>query len=157
MANQAKLERIIEAVRKGLDGDAAVEFVCRSGHAINANGIARNLRSMGGRGRIVELIRARKTNVEILNTCLAGMHMKETPIPPTQEELFPQSPLHELGQGLGNEPLYDTTKVTLRIPSELFEAIRLAAKAEGKTQNQLIVDVLTSALSRMPPFPPEEV
>ncbi|MCC6488948.1 MAG: ribbon-helix-helix protein, CopG family [Candidatus Hydrogenedentes bacterium] len=46
--------------------------------------------------------------------------------------------------------------MSIKVPADLYEAIRLAAKAEGKSQNELIVDVLTSALSRIPGPPREE-
>jgi hypothetical protein len=155
MQANPKLESIVEAVRQGLEGDSAVAFVCGCGHAINATGIARNLRALGGRGRVRRLLRARKTNAEIVELCLSGITFKETPIPPKQEELFPGAIYDGPETAGGDDPVYDTTKVSLRIPSDLFEAIRIAAKVEGKTQNQLIVDLLTLALSRLPQFPPE--
>ena len=68
MASQtrAKQERIIEAVRQHLEGDAAVEFVRQSGYAMSIAGVARHLRLMGGRHRVEELIAAGNANVEIL-------------------------------------------------------------------------------------------
>ena len=151
MQTRAKQERIIEAVRQGLEGDASVEFVCRSGYAVNTSAIARHLRAMGGRGHILELIRQGKSNPEILRICLPDAPEEEAPpAPPRQEELFVQSPDAGEAATPGDQPLYETTKVTIRLPSDLFEAIRLAARAEGKSQNQIIIEVLTSALSRMP-------
>ena len=44
---QKKHERIVEAVRLGLDGEAAVDFVRQSGFALTTTGIARHLRKMG--------------------------------------------------------------------------------------------------------------
>jgi hypothetical protein len=157
MQTLAKQERIIEAVRHGLEGDAAVEFVCRSGYAMNTSTIVRHLRAMGGRGRILDLIHQRKSNSQILHICVPEAAAEEfPPALPQQEELFVQP--HDAAEPLlpDDQPLYETTKVTVRLPSDLFEAIRLAARAEGKSLNQLIVDVLTSALSHMPPPLPEE-
>jgi plasmid stability protein len=42
------------------------------------------------------------------------------------------------------------------MPEDLYEAIRLAAKAERKSQNDLIVDILTAALSQVPDLPAPE-
>jgi hypothetical protein len=154
---RAKQESIIEAVRQGLEGDGAVEFVCQSGYAMNTAAIARHLRAMGGKGHVVELIRQRKTNSEILSLCLGDAPLEEaTPSPPKQEDLFPQPHISDSTAQHEDQPLYETTKMSLRLPSDLSEAIRLAAKAEGKSQNQLIVEVLTSALSRMPAPSPDE-
>lgn len=157
MLTRAKLEHIVEAVRQGLEGDAAVAFVARSGYATNTAAIARHLRALGGRGHIHELIRQRKSNADILQICLGnGTAEEANPIPPTQENLFPLPRVSDETPLPDGHPLYETTKISLRIPSDLFEAIRLAAKAEGKTQNHLIVDLLTSALSRLPIPPPDE-
>ena len=151
-----KQERVIEAVRRGLDGDAAVEFVCQSGYAMNIKGIARHLRLMGGRQRIEELVHQGKDNLEILRACFPDDDLlKFPPQPPTQYELFEPSAsrgLQELPIG-DDVPLYETTKMTVRLPTDLYEAIRIAAKAERKARNQFIVDVLESALSRMPEMP----
>jgi len=149
---RAKQERIIEAVRQGLEGLAAVEFIQQSGYAMTSAGIAKHLRSMGGRGHILDLIQAGKTNFEILQGCFPEddlSHMK--PVPPSQEELFGQeggSSIHRLMPHPEN--LYEMRKMAIKVPADLYEAIRLASKAEGKSQNDLIVDVLTSALSRVP-------
>ncbi|MDP7640535.1 MAG: hypothetical protein QGG73_12625, partial [Candidatus Hydrogenedentes bacterium] len=45
--------------------------------------------------------------------------------------------------------LFPTTKMSITVPSDLYEAIRAAAVAEKKSQNQIIVELLTSALSRV--------
>ena len=157
MQTRAKQECIIEAVRQGLEGDGAVEFVCRSGYAMNTSAIVRRLRAMGGRGHILELIRQGKSNPEILRICLPDTPEEEAPpAPPRQEELFVQPPDADRAATPDDQPLYETTKVTIRLPSDLFEAIRLAARAEGKSQNQIIVEVLTSGLSRMPSPGPDE-
>ena len=150
---RAKQERIIEAVRHGLEGLAAVEFIQQSGYAMTPVGIAKHLRSMGGRGHILDLVRAGKTNYEILQGCFPEddlSHMK--PVPPSQEELFVQhggaAPARRPAAPINN--VYEMRKMAIKVPADLYEAIRLASKAEGKSQNDLIVDVLTSALSRVP-------
>ena len=61
-----KQERVIEAVRRSLEGDAAIAFVRRSGFALTQAGIARHLRSMGGRRRVQELLESGNTNAEAL-------------------------------------------------------------------------------------------
>jgi len=160
MQTHAKQERIIEAVRLGLEGDAAVEFVCRSGHAMNTAAIVRHLRHMGGRGRIQQSVRQGLSNVEILQACYPEADLADIPqTAPKQEELFTPSPAPADTEAIPAEdmPLYETAKLTLRLPSDLYEAVRLAARAENKTQSQLITDILTSALSRMPePAHPHE-
>lgn len=150
---RAKQERIIEAVRHGLEGLAAVEFIQQSGYAMTPAGIAKHLRSMGGRGHILELIRAGKTNFEILQGCFPDddlSHLRATP--PAQADLFGQhghtAPVRTFA--LHPENVYEMRKMAIKVPADLYEAIRLASKAEGKSQNDLIVDVLTSALSRVP-------
>ena len=78
--------------------------------------------------------------------------------PPTQCELFdeagaenPHSPLPA-----ASAPLYETTKLTLRIPTDLYTAIQIASKVEGKSRSALIIEILTSALSQIPTLPPED-
>lgn len=147
-----KQERIIESVRQGLEGDRAVAFVRESGYAMTSAGIARHLHRMGGRGRVQELIDEGHTNLEVLQFCfpeedLHDLHEK----PPTQEDLFPTEAPATSRRGLRKDlPLYETTKMALKVPADLYEALRLAAKAERKTQNQLVLEILTLALSRMP-------
>lgn len=152
---RAKQERVIEAVRRGLEGDAAVEFIQKGGFAMTSAGIARHLRSMGGRGKVQELVEQGCSNVEILERTFPDedmSHLHETA--PSQTELFDAESLTFTGgPGGGTEPEFETRKVVLKLPADLYEAIRLAAKGEGKSQNQLIVDILTSALSRMPEPP----
>ena len=156
---RVKQERVIEAVRHGLEGLAAVEFIQQSGYAMTPAGIAKHLRSMGGRGHIQDLIQDGKTNFEILQGCFPEddlSHMK--PMPPSQEELFAHhgsgSPMHRPAPPPAH--VYEMRKMAIKVPADLYEAIRLASKAEGKSQNDLIVDVLTSALSRVPLRPDEE-
>ena len=154
MQTQAKRERIVEAVRHGLEGDTAVGFVHQSGYAMTAAGIARHLRAMGGRGTIHDLIDQGLTNVEIIQTCFPDADLSELKAaPPTQGELFGVEVVASAAlppPASTDAPLYETTKVSLRVPADLYEAIRLAAKVEKKTQTQLIVEILTSALSQMP-------
>jgi hypothetical protein len=148
-----KQERIIEAIRHGLEGPAAIDFIRQSGYAMTMTGLARHLHKMGGRGRIQELLNDGKTTIEILAGCFPEADLSHfRPEPPSQPELFSEAAPRERRAAFpGTDvPLYDTTKLSLRIPADLYEAIRLAARAERKSQNQLIVDILTSALSRMP-------
>lgn len=151
--HRAKQERVVEAVRLGYEGDTALEFIRQSGFALSQTGLVRHLRAMGGRGHIQTLIEAGKTNLEILHACFPDDDSMTIDLaPPNQGELFaeevilpaplPFTPL--------DTPLYPTTKLTLRIPADLYEAIRIAARIENVPQNQLIVDILTQALSRMP-------
>lgn len=155
MAKQvrAKQERVIEAVRQGLEGERAVEFIHHGGYAMTVTGIARHLRSMGGRGRIQELIDGGKTNLEILQTCFPEENLGDIhPLVLRQGELFVDvaSQKDEDLLDSADAPLYETAKVSVRLPADLYEAIRLAARAERKSQNQLIVELLTKALSCLP-------
>ncbi len=149
---RAKCERIIEAVRHGLEGDSAVEFIRQSGYAMTTAGVARHLRAMGGRGRVQALIREDKTNFDILQTCFPNDDLEILRRqPPSQGELFEEPGVHStLTHTSMDVPLYETAKMSIRLPADLYEAIRLASRAEGKSQNQLIVEILTAALSRMP-------
>ena len=150
---RAKQERIIEAVRHGLEGMAAIEFIQQSGYAMTAIGIAKHLRSMGGRGRIQQLIAEGKSNFEILQDCFPADDLSYMrPEPPTQPDLFAPQNTTVLHRTSGRVPdnVYEMRKMAIKVPADLYEAIRLASKAEGKSQNDLIVDVLTSALSRVP-------
>ncbi|MCP4643255.1 MAG: hypothetical protein GY851_22600 [bacterium] len=149
---RAKQERIIEAVRRGLEGDAAVEFVRSSGYRMTSAGIARHLRSMGGRGAVQALVNEGKSNLEVLQTCFPQDELDQLDHePPSQPELFiaEPSPGPDLS-GRKDAPLYETRKMSVKVPADLFEAIRLAARAEGLSQNQLITDILTTALARGP-------
>lgn len=154
----AKRERVVEAVRLGLEGDAALEFIHQSGFAMNPAGIARHLRSMGGRGRVADYVAEGRTNREILELCFPGEPPENVLEPePRQGELFdekPRTPPPPLN--LYHEEQFETTKLAVRVPRELYTAIRLAARAEGKPQNQLIVDILTHALARMPRWDGEQ-
>jgi hypothetical protein len=150
---QIKLERIVEAVRLGLDGDSAVDFVHQSGFAVTTTGITRHLRKMGGRGHIVALINEGRSNWEILQTAYPEERYEHlTVLPPSQGDLFTEAPKvpHNL---LPFQDLFESTKITLNLPNDLLEAIRIAARVEKTTRAQLIIDILTSAMSRMPEWP----
>ncbi len=153
MARQTteKQERIIEAVRQGHDGDDAVEFIRQNGYAMTTAGVARHLRTMGGRGRIEEFVEEGLSNLEIMEACfpetdLSGLDIQA----PSQGDLFQAEDAPVTGPLQPGTPLYATTKLSIRVPSDLYEALRAAAQGEGKSQNQLIVDILTTVLSRMP-------
>ncbi|HOF41984.1 MAG TPA: hypothetical protein PLD73_18085 [Candidatus Hydrogenedentes bacterium] len=154
----AKQERIIEAVRRNLEGDAAVEFIRESGFAMTSAGIARHLRSMGGRGHVQQLIESDLSNSEILQQCFPEKdldYLQRTP--PSQPDLFDISEHADAvpPPEFTSLDMFETRKIALRLPSDLYEAIGLAAHAENTSKNQLIVDILTSALAQMPKMPPE--
>jgi hypothetical protein len=154
-----KQERIVEAVRHGLEGEAAVEFVRENGFAMTTAGIARHLRVMGGRGQISDLIAQGRSNVEILEECFPEEDLDSLRRePPTQGELFVEEDLSHRPVPLfpGHPEIFDTVKVSVKLPSDLYEAIRLAARAEGKSKTQLITEILTSAHSRTPLELPED-
>ncbi len=148
-----KQERIVEAVRRGLEGDDAVEFIRQSGYAMSSAGIARHLRTMGGRGAVLELIEAGKANAEVLQACFPDVDADELPHePPSQTELFTgERPSRGIAPlELQDTPLHETRKMTITVPAELYEAICLAAKGEGMSKSQLVIDILSSALADMP-------
>jgi hypothetical protein len=144
-----KQELVIEAVRRGLAEGEAVRFVRQNGFALSDTGLARYLRSMGGRGRVLELINAGKTNEDILEVCFgpdADADGEPDPTPALEAHEGPLSNIVDLRA----TAQFETRKISIRLPGDLYEAIRLAAKGEGMSQNQLIVDLLTNALSRVP-------
>ncbi|MBI2421676.1 MAG: hypothetical protein HYV27_02520 [Candidatus Hydrogenedentes bacterium] len=148
-----KLERIVEAVRLGIEGEDAVHFIHSAGFAMTSRGIARQLQAMQGRAHVESLIAQGKSNVEILESCFPQEAFEEQRrIPPQQEDLFgePRGAANPVLLTMTKPEAFESTKMTLRLPTDLYEAIRLAAKAEDKSQGQLIIDILTSALSRMP-------
>ena len=152
MSTQTRLkqERVVEAVRQGLEGDAAVEFIHASGFAMTSRGIARHLKSMGGRAQVEAWLGEGLNNKEVLEAAFPGEDLHDVPVhEPEQPDLFqaenapaPTSPYPASG--------FETTKITLKIPNELHHAITFAAKAEGKTRSDLIVEILSTALSNMP-------
>jgi hypothetical protein len=143
MSKQAHAKRVqvIEAVRQGLEGDAAVEFIQNSGYAMTQAGIARHLRGLGGRGRVQELIDEGQSDQEIVQALSKEVTESEGESPPPEQ--------HELDL-LAEHPIYDTVKMTLTVPSDLHEALKLAAKAERTPLNTLIVDILVAQMSRGP-------
>ncbi len=156
---QQKQERVIEAVRCNLEGDDAVDFIRQSGFAMTTAGIARHLRKLGGRGNIVALIEAGHSNLEILHTIYADVDAElEAAHKPSQQDLFSENPAAPKVPDnlLMHQDLFQSTKITLKIPNDLHEALRVAAKVENTTQSQLIVDILTRALSRMTMEMPSE-
>lgn len=153
MAGQStvKRERIIEAVRQGLCGEAIVDFVRTSGHALSGTGFERHLAKMGGLDQVKTYVDSGLSNVEILTTCFPELDLEDLEKVIVSVTPFRSiSPALRRGAGRVELPEFATTKLTLTIPSELYEAIRAAAQGEGTSQNQLIVDLLTTALSRMP-------
>ena len=48
------------------------------------------------------------------------------------------------------DPELETIRVSMRIPMDVFEAIGLAAHAEGMTRQELVIRLLTMGLSQMP-------
>lgn len=143
----------MEAVRHGLEGDAALAFIHESGFKMNGAAITRHLRAMGGRGRVLELVHAGKSNHDILaelfpnDDDIAAM----PPPAPNQTDFFDEAPpsaVVNFGRVIPAQ--FETTKMTLVLPNDVYEALRAASRAEGKSRNDLIVEILTSALSRMP-------
>lgn len=154
---RAKQEQVIEAVRHGLDGEEAAGFVRQKGFAMTASGVARHIGTLGGREVLLGKLDAGMTPLEIL----AERYPKDAEAHALPEERHSQQDLFEETESpaaplpFPKQDLFETTKLSLRIPTDLYEAIRIAAKVEGKTQAQLIVDILTSWLSRMPNLPEE--
>ncbi len=153
MQTRQKQERVVEAVRRGLEGEAAVAFVRQSGFLVTPLGLVRHLRTLGGRARILELVHEGKTNVEILEMQFPTERLTRLHVPPQEQaDLFGSVDLsHEPVRLPDLQPGdFDTTRLTLRVPNDLYHALGIAARVEGVNRNQLIVDILTSALSRTP-------
>lgn len=158
---RAKQERVLEAVRRGFEGDAAIEFIRESGYSIDSAGIARILKRLGGRARVQEMMSEGQTNIEILESSFPKEDFSalRSAMPPSQPDLFStemEGAHLESFPGLAEEG-FETTKLTLRVPSDLYEAIRLAARAEAKSRSDLIIEILTTALSHLPAPPLEDV
>ncbi len=153
MHTRQKQERVIEAVRRGLEGEEAVAFVRQSGFLTTPLGLVRHLRALGGRARILERIQEGKSNVEILELQFPAGRLSRFPsAPQEQAELFGAVDLSHEPVSLPNllPGDFDTTRLTLRVPNDLYHALGIAARVEGVNRNQLIVDILSSALSRTP-------
>jgi predicted HicB family RNase H-like nuclease len=149
---RSKQERVVEAVRRGLEGEDSVAFVCQSGYAMSIAGIARHLRALGGRGRVQELINAGKSNIEILELCFPGDDLEGLEAePPSQGDFFhEEDALPEPPSSLLEMDMFGSRRISLKVPEDVYEALRLAARAERKSQNDLVVEILTRALSQMP-------
>lgn len=147
-----KRERVVEAVRRDLSGEAAVQFLHQEGYAMTSSVVARHLRNMGGRVQVEGFIGEGLTNLDILHRCFPEADLSEvqSEFPGETKGLFALTKDLPASEEDEERSLYATRKLTVTIPSELFEAIRAAARGEGKSQNQVIVDILTSTLSRMP-------
>ncbi len=156
---RAKQERIIEAVRMGLEGDAALDFVREGGYALTPNGMMRYLRQMGGRGEIAARIKAGKTNLEILQELYPEEEVHLSLLQrPSQGELFDESSAPSTSPFLHSSPqLFESTKMTVYLPNELYEALRLYSHAQGKSRNDAVIDLMTAALSRLPDWHAEEL
>lgn len=148
---------MLETIRLGLAHEAAVDFVHASGYAITEKGVARCVQALGGLERVQTLIAEGKSNLEILETCIPAANTAELKAHmstlPEHLSRVP-SPIEPLVRP-DDTPLYDTVKLTLHLPADVFEAVKLAAHAEKKTQQEMIVKLLASALSRLPR--PEDV
>jgi hypothetical protein len=107
---------------------------------------------MGGRGRLAALIEEGRSNREIMALLFpdtdADMLPREVP---SQGELFKEESMetHALDFAPTDE-MFDTTRITARIPSDVYEAFRIAARVEGKSQSQLLSEILSYHLSRLP-------
>lgn len=144
-AVHTKTWAIVEAVQQHKEGDEAVAFLHEHGCPMSSPAIARALRGLGGRGEVEGQIAEGRTNEEIANRPASGGRSKTA----AQHELFGRAESNAR-RTREERSLYPTTKMTLTLPSDLFEAITLAARGERKSKNKLVVDLLTSALSRMP-------
>jgi len=155
---RAKQERIIEAVRMGLEGDAALDFVREGGYALTPNGMVRYFRQMGGRGAIAAHIKAGKTNLDILQALYPEEEVRLSLLQrPSQGVLFEESAAPSASPFLhAPPPLFESTKMTVYLPNELYEALRLYAHAQGKSRNDAVVELVMAALSRMPNWTEEQ-
>lgn len=145
-----KQERVIEAVRQGLEGPEAIDFIHQSGYAMTPSGIARHLRSMGGRKEVSEKIQQGHSNWDILEAVFPDDTIERPDSGPSQAELFGDSDPTPAPVQHTADAMFETVRMTIRVPEDLHEAIKIAAKAENTRQNDLIVKLLTQALSRMP-------
>ena len=146
-----KLDRILETVRRQLEGDDAVAFVHESGHRITPQGMVRFFRSVGGRSAVAKRIQEGMSNVEILYDVFPSFAGKRPPLAaPVQQDLVDLSGEPLYAAGYGDED-FESTRLTIRLPNDVYRALGMAAKMEGVPRNQLIVDLLTGALGRMSP------
>lgn len=155
---RAKQERIIEAVRMGLEGDAALDFVREGGFALTPNGMVRYLRQMGGRGEIAAQIKAGKSNLEILQELYPEEEVHLSLLQrPSQGVLFEEPTTPSPSPFLHAPPQpFESTKMTVYFPNELYEALRLYAHAQGKSRNDVVIELIMASLSRLPNWPDEQ-
>lgn len=148
---EAKRERVVESVRRGFEGDAAVEFVRQSGFALSVAGLARHLRALGGRERVLKLVDRGFSNEEIMEGSMSQRDPRSQQFAARKLNKIDaiSRPAHE--RRISDDALFPTKRLSINVPTELYEAIRLAARTEGKTQSQLISELLIAALSRMSP------
>lgn len=144
-------ERVLDCVRQQLDGAAALAFLRQHGLRVSEPVLDRLVRSLGGHDRLLEQMEAGLSNAEILAQCAALEDDTNKDGPDRQSELFSMQDFPTLERGVfpGLTGL-ETTKMTLRVPTDLYEALGFAARGEGTTRTQLVIDLLTHALSRMP-------
>lgn len=154
---RAKQERIIEAVRMGLEGDAALDFVREGGYALTPNGMVRYLRQMGGRGEIAAHIKAGKSNLDILQELYPEEEVHLSLLQrPSQGVLFEETSTPSPSPFLHASPQpFESTKMTVYFPNELYEALRLYAHAQGKSRNDAVIELIRASLSRLPNWPDE--
>ena len=151
---EAKQERIIEAVRQGFDGGEIVEFVHQNGYALTDGTLERHLRKMGGLPRLQVLLDEGLTNVQVLEQCMPEENLRDLKVKLQLREVGAKGQDSNKGADSGEDvPIYATTKITLTLPSDLYEALRAAAHAEMKSQNRLITELLTEGLSNRPHLP----
>jgi len=158
--SKAKLECLLQALREGCRGSHAAAYVRRSGFALTAPGVEQRLRQLGGEAAVYARIAAGWSNAEIVEEAFPGENLEWMKgLPPKQGELFEALPSAANTAALwpaAKAAPFESTRITLRVPSDLYEAICIAARVEQTSRTQLIVDLLTSALSRIPELPREE-
>ncbi len=142
--------QVIEAVRRNLEGTEAIDFIRQSGYAMTPSGIARHLRSMGGRATVEAKIAEGQANHEVLQAAFPDEDIASqvAPAEPSQTDLFGDTAPTSIGQS--PQAMFESVRMTIRVPEDVHEAIKIAAKVEGKRQNDLIVEILEQGLSRLP-------
>ena len=141
--------QVIEAVRRGLEGTDAIDFIRQSGYAMTPSGIARHLRSMGGRATVAERIADGMSNVDVLQAAFPDEDLGDVAAAePSQADLFGEEDPAPVAHA--PQSMFESVRMTIRVPEDVHEAIKIAAKVEGKRQNDLIVELLEQGLSRLP-------
>lgn len=160
--SHAKQERVIEALRRELEGEAAVVFIRESGFAMTKRGLARHLGMLGGRETVLQWLQLGYSNEQVLQKCRPeDAALQARHIPPTQPALFEaaaETPTSNTIIPLDRQQKgdFEHTKLTLNLPNELYIALKLAAYGENKTRTELVIEILSHALSRMPGLLEEE-